>query len=358
MKTKYITLLLFALSTFIITSCGSDDEIEEKLPGIKVSVHEVQYSATPEVLEFSGNVRGVESAKLSTKLMGTIDSFPFEVGNKVTKGQTIAKISSSDLLAKKQQVQSGIAQAEAAYNNMSVNYKRVKNLFDKGSATKKEMEDIQMAFDMAEAQVESARAMEDEIKDFLNYSEIKAPFNGYIVNKFFNEGDLSAPGHPLAIVENFDAFKVVASVSASDVNKIQKGNPVKVKLDELGGVILNGTISEVNQGAHPASRQYEVQVVINDNKAKELGVKSGMYAKIVFDGNTNNTITIDESLLVHRGQLKGVFTVSESNTTLLRWVRLGKKVGNKYEVLSGLNVGDKVIQDINNVQEGQRVEVI
>lgn len=358
MKSKYITTILIALSLLVIVACGDDEANVDNKAKVKVSVVDVQYSETTEQLEFSGNVQGVESAKLSTKLMGTIVSFPFEVGNKVSKGQTIAKINSSDILAKKQQVQAGIAQAKAAHNNMSINFQRVKNLYEKGSATKKEMEDIQMAYDMAEAQLKAAQAMEDELTDVLNYSEIKSPFDGYIVNKFFDEGDLSAPGHPLMIVENFDAFKVVASISASEVNKIKKGDAVKVKLDELSGALLHGVISSVNQSAHPASRQYEVQILIEDENAKSNGLKSGMYAKIISDGSTNSTIILDESLIIKRGQLSGVLTVSQSGTALLRWIRLGNKIGNYYEVLSGLSVGDRVIKDVSNVQEGQRVEVI
>jgi RND family efflux transporter MFP subunit len=357
MKTKHIILGLIASSFILFSACG-DDSSEQNLKNAKqVSTVNIDFKETPQIIEFSGNVAGVESAKLSTKLMGTIVSFPYEVGNKVKKGTIIAKVNSSDILAKKQQVQAGIAQAKAAQNNMAINYKRVKNLFEKGSATQKEMEDIQMAYDMAESQLKAARAMEDEIKDVLNYSDIKAPFDGYITNKFFEEGDLSAPGHPLAIIENLSSFKVIASVSASDVNKLEKGNQVKVKIDELNGLLLQGIISEINQGAHPASRQYEVQVTIDEENAKSSGLKSGMYAKIVFDGSTNQQIVIDESLLVKRGQLTGVYTVSESNTALLRWIRLGKKVGNNYEVLSGLSVGDKVITD-KDVQEGQSVEVI
>ncbi len=358
MKTTIKSILVLLLTTILITSCGGDSEEGLSEAGKRVTVVEVQYQSSPQRIEFSGNVAGVESAKLSTKLMGTITSFPFEVGNKVSKGQIIAKVNSSDLIAKKQQVQAGIAQAEAAFNNMATNYKRVKNLFDKGSATQKEMEDIQMAYSMAEAQLKAARAMEVEIEDVLNYAEIKAPFDGYLVNKFFDEGDLSAPGHPLAIIENLDRFKVVASVSASDVNDISKGTEVKVKMDELGGKLFTGTVSEINQGAHPASRQYEVQVTIDDTDAKSFGLKSGMYAKIIYDGKTDQQITIDESLLVKRGQLNGVMTVSESKTALLRWVRLGKKTGSSYEVLSGLNIGDKVIANVQSVKEGQKVEVM
>jgi multidrug resistance efflux pump len=68
---------------------------------------------------------------------------------------------------------------------MEINYNRIKSLYEKNSATKKEMEDIQMGYDMAAAQVNAVKEMEAEINDVLSYAVIKAPFDGYIVNKFF-----------------------------------------------------------------------------------------------------------------------------------------------------------------------------
>jgi multidrug efflux pump subunit AcrA (membrane-fusion protein) len=89
------------------------------------------------VFEFSGNIEGVQRVKLSTKLMGTIVSFPYEAGSKSQKGRLIVKINSSDILAKKQQVLASISQAETALQNMEINYNRVKSLYEKKSATKK-----------------------------------------------------------------------------------------------------------------------------------------------------------------------------------------------------------------------------
>ena len=351
----FLVFLLFSL--LLIVACGEEETLKNSGEVAKVKVEKISSSDVPALVEYSGNVEGLQRVKLSTKLMGTITSLPFEAGAKIRRGQVLARINSADMHAKKQQVEAGIAQAEAALTNMQINYDRVKSLYKKKSATQKEMDDMQMAYDMTVAQVNQAKAAKAEINDVLGYSVIKAPFDGFIVNKFFEQGDISAPGHPIMIVENFDQFKVTASVSAADINRFNSGDLVKVVLDEIKKS-FEGKIIEVNPGAHPASRQYDIKIEIKKNSENSDLIKSGMYAKVVLEDKSQSTITINKEYLVKRGQLKGVFTVSNNNEALLRWLRLGKEVDGKYEVLSGLSLSDVVIVNPENVKEGQRLEVL
>ncbi|MGD9900023.1 MAG: efflux RND transporter periplasmic adaptor subunit [Calditrichaceae bacterium] len=358
MVTRIMTIILLGwMVSLSVTACTEDKQTHKMEQITKVNAKKIEIKEVPDLFEFTGNVEGVQRVKLSTKLMGTITYFPFEAGAAIREGQILAKINSTDLLAKRQQARANIAQAEAALTNMNVNYERVKSLYEKNSATGKEMEDIQMAYDVAVAQANAARQMENEINDVLSYAVIKAPFPGFIVNKFYEEGDLTAPGYPIMIVENFSAFKVKASVSASDINRFNKGDQVKVYIDELNGRIFTGVLDEINPGATPGSRQYEVQVMISSDNQDIEGIKSGMYAKVISEDSKRKMILIDKDDLIERGQLKGVYTVSSHNEALLRWLRLGEETDHGFEVLSGLNEGDMVILN-KNVREGQKVEVM
>jgi RND family efflux transporter MFP subunit len=353
-----LTLLVTAFSfTALFTSCSDDTIGREKEKYQKVYVEKVRKISLPQIYEFSGNVEGLQQVKLSTKLMGEIIHMPYEAGTHIRKGQMLAKIRSTDLEAKKQQVLANLTQAEAGLRNMEINYNRVKNLYEKKSATQKEMDDITMAYDMAKAQVEAVKEMEKEIDDVLSYSEIIAPFDGYIVNKFFEEGDIAAPGHPLMIVENFNGFKVVAYVSASEVNRFSEGSNAKIKIDAFDNKTFYGKVSEINPGGNPASRQFMVQIELNKGQNTDM-IKSGMYAKVILENSTRDILSINTGNLVKRGQLTGVYTVNDNNEASLRWIRPGKKFEDKIEVLAGLNAGDKVIKNYSDVKEGQKVEVL
>ena len=355
---KKLALIIPVLFAVIITSCGEDESADVYNTPIKVKTEKIVKTEVPFQFEFPGTVEGIKKVKLSTKLMGEIVYFPFEAGAKVKKNQVLAKIRSADLEAKRQQVKANILQAEAAFQNIEINYKRVKSLYEKESATKKELEDITLAYDMAKARLKAAQEMEKEIIDVLSYSKITAPFNGYIVNKFFEEGDIAAPGHPLMIVEDFSNFKIISQVPSSEINLFEKDENIKVSIDAVPGHSFEGKVIEINPGGNSFSKQFQVQALIDNNNDKLSLVKSGMYAKLILENKTKPIIAIDESILVNRGQLKGVYSITQNNEALLRWLRLGKNVNGKKEVLSGLSEGDVIIVDKDKVKDGQKVEVL
>lgn len=357
-KKIYMNLVLLLAGAFILVSCGSDENEQVSKGKIQVKTETVKMLSVPQEFEFAGNVEGSRKVKLSTKLMGEIEYLPFEAGSKIKKGQTLVKIRSKDLDSKMKQIEANLTQAKAKFTTVKKNYERIKDLYDKESASKKEFEDIETAYKMTKAQVEAVEAMKKELEDVLSYAVLKAPFDGYIVNKFFEEGDISAPGHPILIVEKFGTFEVVATASASEINKINNGKEVLVKIDALGENYFNGKVVEVNPGAHPASRQFTFRVKLNKENSNLDMVKSGMYAKVLLKDEAREIVAVPNEMIVKKGQLNGVYTVNQNNEAMLRWLRLGRKIDNKYEVLSGLREGEVIIAADKDVREGIKVEVV
>jgi len=350
-----VSSLFFAL---VFSACGNNEDVNTNLP-VKVKVEKIVKTEVPFQYEYPGNVEGLRRAKLSTKLMGTISYFPYEAGTKIKKGEILAKIKSADIEAKREQVKANILQAQAAFNNMEINYKRMKRLYALESASKKEVEDIEMAYKMAKERLKAAKEMEKEINDVLSYSVIKAPFDGYVVNKFFEQGDITAPGHPLMIVESFNDFKVVAQVPADEISLFQKNGMVEVLIDAVSKKPFVGIVKEINPGGNPYSKQFEVQILLDKESITGSNIMSGMYAKVVLENKTKPIVAVDKNYLVTRGQLTGVYSVTKNNEVLLRWIRLGKKLNdNKIEVISGLSGGENIIENVRNVKDGQKVEVV
>lgn len=356
-KYKKIILISSLLLSVLIGACGNNDKENIQSP-IKVKVKIISKTEVPFQYEYPGNVVGLKKAKLSTKLMGTLIYFPFEAGTKVKKGQVLAKIKSSDLDAKRRQIKANILQAKAALNNIDINYKRIKNLYALESASKKELEDTELAYNIAVEKYKAAKEMEKEISDVLSYSIIKAPFNGFIVNKYFEQGDITSPGRPIMIVENFNNFKIIAQVSADEINLFTKDGEVQVYIDAISPKPFRGIVKEINPGGNSLTKQFKVQILLDKKEISNSNIKSGMYARIVLKNKTKPIIAINKNWLVKRGQLVGVYTVSTRNEALLRWVRLGKTIENKVEILSGLSSGEIVITDKNKVKDGQEIEVV
>ena len=129
MKKTY-TILTFSIA-LLLASCGSEDKkaTVDKSPAINVKVNQVEVNSNSPFLNVSGKIQATNSADLSTRMMGYVNKVHVNVGDKVRKGQLLVSINNADLQAKRAQVNAGITEATAAYNNAEKDYNRFKNLF-------------------------------------------------------------------------------------------------------------------------------------------------------------------------------------------------------------------------------------
>lgn len=330
-----LTILVFAVS------CGKEKTaIKDNRPTVNVKI------STPSTLDenflyASGKVETVQNANLSTRMMGFVNNVHVKVGDKVRKGQLLISINSADINAQKAQVNASIAEATAAFKNAEKDYNRYKVLFDDESASQKEMDDMTANFEMAKARLEAAKQKKNQVKAQLSYSNISAPFSGVVTGKFINKGDMASPGIPLISIEAPGKFQVIVMVPESEIKQIKNGTEVNVTIKSTNEVV-KGKVTEVSTSTKNTGAQYLVKIVLEKNNVKLL---SGMFASVQFPvaKSTSGKILIPTSAIIKRGELTGVYAVSTSNTAILRWLRLGKKFGDKTEVLSGLNADEKFI---------------
>lgn len=357
--TKTLIIALIVSVSIAFTSCGKKTDAKETSKAdVIVNVASVKLENQPETLSFSGKIEAETHSNLSTRIMGQIAKIYVEPGQKVKKGQLLMQIHDKDILAKKAQVNANKVEAEAAFKNAEKDYNRYTVLFSQKSASQKEMDDVTTGFNMAQARLLAVNQMEKEVDEMLRYASIRAPYNGIITRKYMNEGDLASPGTPLIAIEQPGKFKVMARIPETEINKLEKNDAVKVKISALNNAEVEGVITEINPSALYTGNQFEAKVVLNPSKDQNGKLHSGMYATVLLQKGGMPSIIIPEKVLIKRGQLTGVYTVSQSGTALLRWVRTGKKSGDMIEILSGLNDGEKYITSYQGkIWDGAKVSV-
>jgi RND family efflux transporter MFP subunit len=345
MKMKKYTFLLFlAIASLFIISCGSkeDNKATDNTPAIKVVVNQVGVNKNTPFLSVSGKIEAVNSADLSTRLMGYVNKVHVNVGDQVKKGTLLVSINNTDLQARRAQVKAGVTEATVAFENAQKDYNRYKNLFTDNSASQKEMDDMTARFEMAKARLEAANQMLNEVKAQLEYSNITAPFNGIITSKNIKAGDMANPGIPLISIETPENFEVMAMVPETEISEIKTGSAAEVFVNAINKS-LKGKVSEVSSSAKNTGGQYLVKIELAKTDANIL---SGMYSTIQFPverTSKSQVVMIPTEAIVTNGQLSGIYTVSQNHTALLRWLRLGRTFGNQVEVLSGLNADEAYI---------------
>ncbi|MAP80792.1 MAG: efflux transporter periplasmic adaptor subunit [Aequorivita sp.] len=342
MKVLYTSL--FFTAVLALSSCGnaSEENKIDKAPAVAVTVNAANAQNNTPFLTASGKIEATNSATLSTRMMGFVNKVHVKVGENVKKGQLLVSINNADLSAKRAQTTANITEAQAAFNNAKKDFERFQNLFNDNSASQKELDDQRARFKMAKARLEGAKQMKNEVQSQFAYVNLRAPFNGVVTNKFIEAGDMANPGVPLISVEGPGNFEVTASVPETEITKIKSGSEVQVIVKSLNK-ILPGTVSEVSASANKTGGQFLVKVALDKTDAE---IFSGMYATVQFPIEKTaetTTVLVPKKALIEQGQLTGIYTVSERNTAILRWLRVGRSFGEHVEVLSGLAADERYI---------------
>jgi len=320
------------------------------------TVEKLDYVETPYV----GQVVADQRAEVSTRIMGRVLKVYVKEGECVRAGRLLVSVDASDVQAQVNAIEQQRKQAEKAYESALAQYEAVKKTYERYSALLKQSAITQQEFDQVKAQFESAKAQVEQAKagiEALNaqksavasnlaYANLTAPFDGCVVQKNVDVGDLAMPGQPMLILEKAP-YKVEVYLPERFLGKVKVGSSLKVEID---GKVLEGRVVESGVAVDPATRTFRVKLSVPSN-----GLSSGKLARVLIPED-QRTLMVPQSAIVRRFDFTGVWVVKEDNTLELRFVRLGDTFGDKVQVLSGLKEGERVIiQGIEKACEGCKV---
>jgi len=357
MNTRYYLSIILAFG--LLASCSSEP-VKKKASGFDLTVEVAQAKniKQAELLSFTGKLEAGTYSKLSTRIMGQVEKIHVKLGETVRKGQLLLEISNNDILAKKKQAEANVLVSETLLADAEKNLERYQALFDKKSASKRELEGMQIQKNVAESKLAGAKGMLVEVEEALKYANIRAPYKGRVTKQFVKVGDLASPGMPLLSIEKNGKYEVVARVPESEISKIKVNDYVEVELTAQNKRRIQARVSEINPSTLDSGNQFEVKLQLDAIKDSKLKLYTGMFAKAFIQMGETNHIIIPKSVLVERGQLTGIYTLSQSGTALLRWIRVGKSYGNSIEVLSGLSSGEKYIVSYEGkIWDGAKLKV-
>ena len=193
-KTIKLLGLAIVVSILLLSCSDSKSENETVLEPVNVTIETASEPEGNGFFNASGQIEAEQFANISTRMMGYVSKVYVKVGDKINKGQALIDINNADMEARRAQTQAGINQAQARFLTSEKDYHRFQTLFEQNSASQKELDDIKTQYDIAKAQLESAKQMQKEIDAMLSYTNIKAPFKGVITSTSVKSGDMAKPG--------------------------------------------------------------------------------------------------------------------------------------------------------------------
>jgi RND family efflux transporter MFP subunit len=330
------------LALALLTGCSQHKETAANaapnLPPAKVRLAVVHVENLPTLIEVTGTVRPVQRAMIAAKVMGAIEDLPVTLGQRVTAGDLLVKISAGEISAK-------VVQAQAQLNMARRDLERERDLLTKNASTTEMVKGLEDRFAMTQSMVGEAETM-------LGYTTVRAPFDGVIARKLANAGDLSAPGLPLLEIEGASAFQIEAGVPDSLAARLAVGTPLAVEVP-AAGVAFTGTLVELSSASDSFARNVPAKISVPAGTA----VRSGQFARVQMPGEPVRALLAPAAAVSTLGQMERVF-VAGDHGAVLRLVKTGATRGDRVEILSGVAEGDRlVLNPPVGLREGQGLEV-
>jgi len=326
----------------------------------------VQRGDTPDFLEGVGTVRAVQTTILASQVMGNIVELRAREGDRVKRGQILALIDDSQPRAALERANAAVNAAQqqsiAADSELALadsTLKRYQTLFERKSVSPQEFDEVKARQqtasarrELARSELAQARAALTQARTGLGYTQIRAPFDGLVTERKADVGTLASPGTPIFIVED-TRYRLDAAINETDLRFVRIGMVSPVVIEALGDAAIDGKVVEIVPSADPGSRSFLVKADL----PADARLRSGMFGRMRIRRGVRSAITIPQTALIARGQLRGVFVLDQNRIAALRYLTVGSSQGQNVEVLAGLQAGESLVADPGDRDlDGKRIE--
>ena len=327
---KYTKLTLITLAAaLLMTACGSKDtsiattgQNAEKAAPV-VSVITAQAEDVDITNTFTSNIEPYATNNIVSQTAGRIVSINAEVGVKVRKGQLLAKMDEVNL-----------AKTRLQYINDSVELARLTELHKIGAVA-------QSDYDMAKL---SHNITKKTYSNLLENTYLRSPLNGVVTARNYDKGDMYSMSQPIFVVEQIQPIKMLVNVSESLFTQVHKGMEFDITVDAYPGEVFKGTVNLLYPTVNAATHTFPVEVVCQN---ADLRLRPGMFARVTATFGTNHSVVVPDVAVVKQ-QGSGehfIYVLNADNTVTYTKVELGRRLGSRYEILSGINEGDRIVTE-------------
>jgi RND family efflux transporter MFP subunit len=284
-----------------------------------------------------GSVEPVRQSAVASKLLARVAEADVKAGQAVNEGDVLIRLDDADLQTRLSQAEAAEAAATARKEQADADLARSAKLISKQAISKEAHDQAVAAAKTTSSDLERTQQAVREARVMLEYATIRAPFSGIVVDKRVESGDMATPGQVLLTLYDPTRMQLVASVRESLAQRLKVGQTLSARLETLDHE-CQATVSQIVPQAEAASRSFEVKVT----GPCPPGVYSGMFGRLLLPLDEEEILVMPAAAARRVGQLTMVDAVV-AETTQRRHVRLGRKIDDDFEVLSGLRAGEKVL---------------
>ena len=338
-------------------------------PGVEVQLATASLTAPSQadaVLTASGYVVARRKAAVASKGTGRLVFLGVEEGDKVSKGQVIARLEDADVVAAREQARQNLRLAQADLYEAKKNLERTRILVEKEMIARAEYDVAEARYKRVIATIEVAKFALREADVAVQNTRIVAPFDGTVLKKNADVGEIVAPlagaassRAAVVTIADMSSLEVDADVSEANITRVTPDQPCEITLDAYPQHRYPGYVANIVPTADRAKATVLVKIKFKEYDRRVL---PEMSAKVTFlapgskvNSDSAPVLTVPEAALANRNGRQVVFQIKDDHAAEVP-VGVGRKLGASVEITSGLKEGDKVIARVDErIKPGTKV---
>ncbi len=345
-------------------ACGA--EAPETEPELR-PVRTVRVAATGAETErtLAGVARAGVESRLSFRVAGTVQAVEAALGDRVRRGQVLARLDPTDYELKVEEAEAAVAQGEAALRRAEADYDRVRALYENNNASKSELDAARAGAESAEAQVQAAAKRLAQARQQVGYAVLRAPADGAIAKVDVEVNENVGAGQEVFLLNSVAQPEVRVGVPEVLIAAVEVGQPVSVRFDALAGRRFAAEVREVGVAVTGAASTFEVTARLTEPAPQ---VRSGMAAEVTFrfrEPGGGERLVVPAVAVGEDRQGRFVFVLEDGGggvgTVRRRSVEVGGVAGTLagIEIAGGLEAGEQVVTaGVRVLSDGMKVRVL
>ena len=321
---------MIAMLAVLLTACGNKDtktgqtgQAGQTPAAPVVSV----ITATAEDVEvnntFTSNIEPYATNNIVSQTAGRIVSIKAEVGDKVRKGQLLAMM--DDVNRAKTRMQ---------YVNDSTELGRLTELYKIGAVS-------QADYDLAKLSLDITKKTYNNL---LENTYLRSPINGVVTARNYDKGDMYSMTQPIFVVEQIVPVKLLINISESYFTQVHQGMEFNIEVDAYPGEVFKGKVNLIYPTVSSTTHTFPVEVVCQNTDQR---LRPGMFARVTATFGINHNVVVPDVAVVKQ-QGSGeyfIYVLNDDNTVTYTKVELGRRLGNRYEIVSGIDQGTVIVTE-------------
>lgn len=346
MKKNILLIIIFSLlSLFQFTGCESSEannnekEENKNSVGVNVKIQKIQSEKYIDNIYVVGTAKAYQSVLISSEEGGKIKEVLKDKGAYVKTGDLILNLDFEVLKA-------NMDAAKSQFDLANMNFEKASKVYKDNAISEANYLQTKYQLDAAKANYDLAKARYEK-------AFIKAPFNGFINEKFIEVGEIVLPSSPLVSLINTSRIKIVAGVPENYINQIRDNEEVTIRFKDLGNEERKGRVNFVSKTIVTTNRTFQIEVVLDNSNGK---IKPELNADVYIKRKEYDEVFIIPAEILTNTEKGYCVYVEKNGIAELRVVEILNRTGNKVAVKTGLkNNENLIVVGFQNLVDGEKV---